>query len=164
MILSFNSPTQIYQIREGTLHSITRITSKREPLAGDCLQLYYKHNYQNTIEIKNRSCVVCIACVLSKAVTGRKCPYYESDTYSIDVLCPQFQNFLGYGKVNAVINYDNFEAIPCKNEWATNHGFSTVDDARCYYSKLMGEAWESYPLTVISWDYLGKTQNKLNNE
>jgi hypothetical protein len=158
MIFSFDSPSAAALIRKGTLKSVTRVTSKREPVIGDCVQLYYRNNHQNIIEVKNKTRVVCTACLNSQAVTGRKCPYYDPDTYSYDVRCPQFQNFIGYGKVTNVINYENFEDIRDKSGWAICNGFSSVDEARDYCQKLIGVSWESYSLTIISWDYIGKTE------
>lgn len=158
MILSFDSPAAVPLIRKGTLNSVTRVTSKREPVTGDCIQLYYKNNHQNIIEVQNKTKVVCTACLNSLAVTGRKCSYYDPDTYSYDVRCPQFQNFIGYGKITNVSNYENFEDIQNKNEWAVCNGFFSADEARDCYKKLIGESWENYPLTVISWEYIGKIE------
>lgn len=142
MIFSFSDPSFVYPIFEGTLFQITRISSKREPECGDLLRLYYR-------DYSEKSCYTCLN---AETITGRKCPLFDPKTYSRDMRCPRFINFLGYAKVINVEKYECLKAIPNLKAWARNQGFKSIKMAKSHYSELMGKEWENYPLTVISWE------------
>lgn len=142
MIFSFTNPAQVYPIIDGTLTQITRISSKREVEPGDSIQLYYRNWSESS----------CYTCLNAKMVTNRKCPIFDPKTYSKDVRCPSYINFLGHARVIETRKYESYRGIEDPETWAINQGFSTVAEAREHYSKLMGNEWESYPLTVITWE------------
>lgn len=146
MIFSFTNPSQIYPIIDGKLNQITRITSKKEIEPGESIQLYYRNWTEKS----------CYTCLVSKAVSGRKCHIFDPKTYSKDTRCPQYSNFIGYARVTEIRKYDSFEGISADEgkvkAWYEAEGFSSVDEAKEHYRGLMGIEWESYPLTVISWE------------
>jgi hypothetical protein len=59
---------------------------------------------------------------------------------------------MGNANVIDVLNYSSFKKIPDKKVWALHEGFKTIKEAKEYYSTLMGDKWETYPLTVIKWE------------
>ena len=152
--LSFTLPGQVQAIYQGRLMAITRITSMREPTIGDKIELYYKPNTPNQVKNFEKKEVACTSCLRSKIITDRKCSYYDKDTYSIDVRCPQFVNFIGYGNVVSVEQYESFEGILDKEFWAVNNGFLTLEEGKEYYENIMGKGWGELRLTVIEWNYL----------
>jgi hypothetical protein len=144
MIISISNPSHVYPIYSGATTQRTCIQSKRE--IDQIIQLYYKHGSQAS----------CATCLVSPKVTGRKCPIFDPKTYSTDTRCPQYSNFIGYARVTEIKKYDSFEGISADagrvKAWSEAEGFSSVEEAKEHYRGLMGKEWESYPLTVISWE------------
>lgn len=58
----------------------------------------------------------------------------------------------GNANVIEIKDYSSFKKIPDKKLWALHEGFKTIKDAKECYAKLMGQKWETYPLTVIRWE------------
>lgn len=140
MIISISNPSHIYPIYVGTINQRTRIQSKKD--IDSQLKLYFRYGEQPS----------CVNCLVSPKVTGRKCPIFDPKTYSTHCRCPSYGNFLGNANVTDIHNYPSFKQIKDKKAWALNEGFKTIKEAKECYSKLMGESWETYPLTVIKWE------------
>jgi hypothetical protein len=140
MIISFPNPNQISLIYKEILFQATLIQSKKGIPLDKPLELYYRSGLEKS----------CKTCLNDKIVTGKKCRFYDPKTYSKDVRCNEFKNFIGYGIIKEIKPYDSFLELD-PEEWRTAEGFKSLEEGIEYYSKKYHEFWKEEKLIIIKW-------------